>query len=97
MRILPPASLPARDSTRNEGRRGAPASVRDNADIRPVAAAPENRARAGGSCVLWNVVVLDLAYSVDSRRQTIDGGSPIHHLAQSTDSPLLFGSRNSRC
>jgi len=76
MRIPLLAALLARDSIRNKGRRGAPAFVRDNADIQPIAAAPRNRGRDGGSFVLWNVVSLDLAYSVDSRRQTVDGDSP---------------------
>jgi hypothetical protein len=61
MCFLPPALLPALGSSRNAGRRGGPASARGSADTQPVAAAQENRERAGDFFVLWNVFFLDLA------------------------------------
>src|SRR5579859_3039532 len=71
-RFLSPKSLPALDNIHNGGRHGEAAWFRDNECTRRPAAASKNHALVFDFFVLWNVVVLDLAYLVNSRPQAAD-------------------------
>src|SRR5579859_1866115 len=71
-RFLSPKSLPALDNIHNGGRHGEAAWFRDNECTRRPVAASKNHALVFDFFVLWNVVVLDLAYLVNSRPQAAD-------------------------